>query len=85
MEIMEFCTPDGTPWPVIWRSMGPSKRMRLNTTRSGPVDRRSLIKHMTALTAWLMTVATAAPATPIWSGPTKIRSKITFTIEEKIR
>ena len=65
MEIMEFCTPEGIPWPAICRSMGRSNRIRRKTTRSGPVERSSLKKHSAALTAWLITVAIAAPATPI--------------------
>ncbi|CDE02834.1 unknown [Anaerotruncus sp. CAG:390] len=40
---------------------------------------------MAALIAWLRTVAIAAPATPMLSGPTNMRSKTMFTPEENIR
>ena len=39
----------------------------------------------TALTIWLTTVAMAAPLTPHFSAPTKIRSNVTLVMEEMMR
>lgn len=85
MAMMEFCTPEGTPWEVIFFSRGRSKPMRLISSRYGPSDRVSLMMHRTALTTWLITVATAAPATPISMAPTNSRSRATLTTDEITR
>ena len=81
----EFCTPEGRPMRSISFSSGLSRQRPLMLTRQAPWARDSRKKASPADSPWAMTVASAAPRTPMFMGPTKRISSTTLVTEEMIR
>lgn len=77
--------PVGAPsFSRIFRSV-PWKRIFRRERRSSPPERISLSVTRTALTAWAIRVAMAAPATPMWKRSTKIVSRTILITQQMIR
>ena len=85
MAVMENCKPMGTPMPISRRAkIGRKRRSSFCMRRMGKRF-TSMMTHPTPEASWLMMVASAAPATPIWNTRMNRRSSAIFTREVMAR
>ena len=85
MLMTEFWSPVGSPWTITWRIISLWKRSSFQWIVAAPPSFTMRDRHKRTLSPCAITVATAAPAALHLNPATKMRSRIMFTTEEKIR